>query len=146
MPRVTSQCRGTSGSRRVPTDVLRARRQRPPQRHGSVLRLDCRGFEAGCPLFPSSPVRDSRGEGLADKAAAGTFGTHLERVAGKIPDDCFRIADELNRARNGLFHWRRDRLDPQPSYRGQDVTSPSGFQACMDDVLTFIQTVPWRNP
>ena len=85
-------------------------------------------------------------QGLADKAAAGTFGTHLERVAGKIPDDCFRIADELNRARNGLFHWRRDRLDPQPSYRGQDVTSPSGFQACMDDVLTFIQTVPWRNP
>lgn len=83
---------------------------------------------------------------LADEAASGTFGIHLGRVKDKIPENCFRIADELNQTRNGLLHWRRTGLDPQRGYKGQDVTSASGFKACMDDVLTFIQAVPWRNP
>jgi len=55
------------------------------------------------------------------------------------------IADKINEARNALLHWRRDRFS-LPVYKGQDVTTGAGFQTCMDDVLTFIQVVPFNTP
>jgi len=51
----------------------------------------------------------------------------------------------INEARNCLLHWKRDRFS-LPVYRGQDVTTETGFRTCMDDVLRFIQVVPFASP
>jgi hypothetical protein len=102
-------------------------------------------------LFKTIPER-SGGDGLslsaiqaiADDVSKGTFGTHLERVRGGLPDDTTDIAKQLNHARNALVHWRRERSS-LPVYKEQAVTTESGFRACMDDVLRFIQTVPFPH-
>jgi hypothetical protein len=84
-------------------------------------------------------------QGIADEVAQGTFGTHLCRVSTGLPGDMSEIADKINEARNALLHWRRDRFS-LPVYKGQDVTTEPGFRACMEDVLKFLQTVPFDLP
>ena len=81
-------------------------------------------------------------EEIADEMAQGTFGKHLDRVKAGLPGDTGEIAGAINEARNALLHWRRDRFS-LPVYKGQDVTTEPGFRACMEDVLRFIQTVPF---
>jgi len=84
-------------------------------------------------------------QGIADEVAQGTFGTHLGRVSAGLPGDMSEIADKVNDARNALLHWKRDRFS-LPVYKGQDVTTEPGFRACMEDVLRFLQTVPFDLP
>ena len=85
-------------------------------------------------------------QAIADEVANGTFGLHLERVRQYLPEWCAEIAEEMNKARIALLHWKRDRFS-LPEYKGQDVvTSDEGFRRCMDDVLRFIQTVPFKTP
>jgi hypothetical protein len=86
----------------------------------------------------------SKIEAIADKVAKGAFGAHLERVRAGLPDDTADIAKRLNDARNALLHWERQRSS-LPVYKGQIVTTESGFRACMDDVLRFIQAVPFPD-
>ncbi len=81
---------------------------------------------------------------IADEVANGTFGTHLDGVKDGLPGGTDEIADGINKARNALLHWKRDRFS-LPVYRGQDVTTEVGFRACMDDVLKFIEMVPFVN-
>ena len=81
---------------------------------------------------------------IADEVADGTFGTHLGRVRAGLPTDMGDIADKINEARNNLLHWNRDRFS-LPVYKEQAVTTESGFRICMDDVLTFIQIVPFNQ-
>ncbi|SRR5712691_4225791 len=85
-------------------------------------------------------------EGIADKFGKGTFGPHLDRVRTLIPSRCVEIAEKVNDTRNGLLHWRRERAFRSADYNGQDVTTETGFGPCMDDVLEFIQTVPFNMP
>ncbi len=94
------------------------------------------GAESGLPLM--------RIQEIADEAAEGTFGIHLGRVSTGLPDDTHGIATDIE-ARNCLLHWKRDRFS-LPVYRGQDVTTETGFRTCMDDVLRFIQVVPFATP
>lgn len=82
---------------------------------------------------------------IADEVANGTFGTHLSEVRAGLPGDTGDIAKELNEARNALMHWKRDRFS-LPIYKGQEVTTDPGFRSCMDDVLRFIQTIPFDTP
>jgi hypothetical protein len=82
---------------------------------------------------------------LADKIAKETFGPHLERAKARLPAGMEQIASEVNDARNALLHWQRNRFS-LPTYRGQDVTTYDGFAACMGDVLTFVETVPFTAP
>lgn len=82
---------------------------------------------------------------IADEAANGTFGDHLTQASAGLPDDTSEIAREINKARNALMHWKRGRFS-LPVYKEQDVTTEAGFQTCMDDVLRFIQTVPFETP
>lgn len=84
-------------------------------------------------------------QAIADEVANGTFGTHLDRVKEGLPGDTSEVAEGINKARNGLLHWKRDRFS-LPVYKGQDVTTETGFRACMDDALRFIQTVPFDIP
>lgn len=84
-------------------------------------------------------------QAIADQVAKGTYGTHLGRVKDGLPGDTGEIAEGINEARNALVHWERDRFS-LPVYKGQDVTTETGFRACMDDVLRFIQTVPFDIP
>lgn len=93
--------------------------------------------EGGLPL--------SRIQTLADEAAARTFGVHLDKVRALLSDENSEIAAEINKARNALLHWKRDRFG-LPEYKGQDVRSDDGFRRCMDDALRFIQTVPFKPP
>jgi len=100
------------------------------------------------PHFPRSGERGlplSVIQGIADEVAQGTFGTHLAHVSDGLPSNMDEIADKINEARNALLHWRLDRFS-LPVYKGQDVTTGAGFQTCMDDVLTFIQVVPFNTP
>jgi len=94
---------------------------------------------AGCGL-PLPAIQD-----IADEVANGTFGTHLARVSAGLPVDTAEIAKAMNEARNNLLHWKRNRFS-LPDYKGQDVTTESGFRACMEDVLRFLQTVPFDQP
>ena len=71
----------------------------------------------------------------------GTFGHHLTAVRHLIPSRCAAIAEKLNDARNDLLHWTPDRFSGS-RYDGLDVSAEAGFQACMNDALQFIQTVP----
>ena len=82
---------------------------------------------------------------IADQVASGTFGTHLGRVSDGLPGDTGEIANEINEARNGLLHWKRDRFS-LPVYKGENLTTEEGFRSCMDDVLRFIQLVPFDLP
>jgi hypothetical protein len=82
---------------------------------------------------------------IADEVAKGTFGTHLKRVRERLPGETADIAEQLNNARNALLHWERERPG-LPVYKGQAVTTEAGFRACMDDVLRFIQNVPFDTP
>jgi len=93
--------------------------------------------EGGVPL--------SRIQTLADEAAERTFGVHLDKVRALLSDENVKIAEEMNKARNALLHWKRDRFS-LPEYKGQDVLSDDGFRRCMDEVLRFIQTVPFKPP
>jgi hypothetical protein len=47
----------------------------------------------------------SRIQMLADDAANGTFGVHLDKVRAHLTVECTEIAEELNKARNALLHW-----------------------------------------
>ena len=80
-------------------------------------------------------------ERIACEVSRGTFGRHLKAVRHLIPSRCVAIAEKLNDARNDLLHWTPDRFSG-PRYDGQDVSAEAGFQACMNDALQFIQTVP----
>jgi len=82
---------------------------------------------------------------IADEVAEGTFGQHLARVRAELPSDTGEIAREINEARNGLLHWKRDRFS-LPVYKGKDVTTEQGYRSCMDDVLRFVQVVPFVIP
>jgi hypothetical protein len=82
---------------------------------------------------------------IAEEVAEGTFGIHLGRVRPGLPGDTSGITTDINEARNGLLHWKSDRFS-LPIYRGQDVTTETGFRTCMDDVLRFIQVVPFATP
>jgi len=93
--------------------------------------------EGGAPL--------SRIQTLADEAAERAFGVHLDKVRAYLSDENADIAAEINKARNALLHWKRDRFS-LPEYKGQDVLSDDGFRRCMDDALRFIQTVPFTTP
>jgi hypothetical protein len=128
------------------------------------MRLACDGWPCSCsPMFlwirliaraMFKEISDrSAGKGLplttiqeiADQVASGTFGTHLGRVSDGLPGDTGEIANEINEARNGLLHWRRDRFS-LPVYKGENLTTEEGFRSCMDDVLRFIQLVPFDLP
>jgi hypothetical protein len=93
--------------------------------------------EGGVPL--------SRIQTLADEVAERTFGVHLDKVRAHLSDENIEIAEEMNKARNALLHWKRDRFS-LPEYKGQDVRSDDGFRRCMDEVLRFFQTVPFTPP
>jgi len=82
---------------------------------------------------------------IADKVAKRTFKERLDSVRAGLPVDTGDIAQQLNKARNDLMHWKRGRF-LAPVYKGQDVSTDEGFRACMDDVLRFIQTVPFDTP
>ncbi|HKW91395.1 MAG TPA: hypothetical protein VJX92_05810 [Methylomirabilota bacterium] len=84
-------------------------------------------------------------QAIADEVANGTFGMHLSRVRDGLPGDTGEIAEKINEARNALLHWSRDRFS-LPVYKGQDVVTEEGFRACMEDVLRFLQTVPFEVP
>jgi hypothetical protein len=84
-------------------------------------------------------------QAIADQLAKGTFGQHLERVSTDLPGDCGQIAGALNDARNALLHWERERFTAVPIYKGLEVTDSEGFKVCMDDIMKFIQQVPF-NP
>ena len=77
---------------------------------------------------------------ISDRASKQTFQERLDRARPHLSEDNAAIAKELNRARNALLHWERNRV---PVYKGADVTTEDGSRACMDDVLRFIQTVPF---
>jgi hypothetical protein len=95
----------------------------------------------------------SKGEGLplvtiqaiADEVAKGTFGQHLDRVKMDLPDGCEQIARDVNDARNALLHWERTRFTAVPVYRGLEITTVEGFKACLDDVMRFIEQVPFKT-
>jgi hypothetical protein len=82
---------------------------------------------------------------IADEAADGAFGTHLGNVSAGLPSDMTEIAEKINKARVALLHWKRGRFS-LPVYKGQDLTTEEGFRSCMDDVLRFIQVVPFNLP
>ncbi len=84
-------------------------------------------------------------QAIADEVANGTFGTHLSRIREGLPGDTGEIAEKVNEARNALLHWKRDRFS-LPVYKGQDVVTDAGFRACMEDVLRFLQTTPFKIP
>jgi hypothetical protein len=90
--------------------------------------------------LPLTTIQD-----IADEIADGTFWTHLERVRAGLPADMGEIAAEVNAARNKLLHWNRKRFS-LPVYKGRDLIAEEGFQSCMDDVLRFIQLVPFDLP
>jgi hypothetical protein len=84
-------------------------------------------------------------QALADDAAKRPFGARLAKVRDELPPGCAEIAEQVNKARNYLLHWEHDR-HALPVYEGQEVVSDEGFRRCMDDVMRFIQTVPFRTP
>jgi hypothetical protein len=73
--------------------------------------------EGGVPL--------GRIQTLADEAAERTFGVHLDKVRADLSDENAQIAEELNKARNALLHWKRDRFS-LPEYKG-----PTHFLTCV---------------
>ena len=88
-------------------------------------------------------------EKLADKAAQGTFLTHLRRAADTrwLPDDAKAFAKKLNQARDDLLHCEGDLLEfSPPVYKGLSVATDAGFRACMSDVLRFLDAIPFSPP
>ena len=85
---------------------------------------------------------------LAEQVADGTFGQHLKEVrqrslfpaAWSTPLEA--IADETNRARNNLLHWKGPQHRRQGVYKGKDITTEEGLNVCLDDVITFVSTTP----
>jgi hypothetical protein len=82
---------------------------------------------------------------LADEIAAETFGPHLARAASRLPVGMETIASDMNKARNAFLHWKRNRF-LLPIYKGLDITTDAGFRTCMEDILLFLQTVPFVAP
>jgi hypothetical protein len=84
-------------------------------------------------------------QALADDLAERGFLVHLDKVRDELPPGCAEIAEQVNKARNDLLHWKHDR-HALPVYEEQEVVSDEGFRRCMDDVMRFIQTVPFKTP
>jgi hypothetical protein len=78
-------------------------------------------------------------------ARDGTFGGHLRQARSAIGEQAGKIADDVNETRNAFVHDAPGWSGP-PKHRGQDVGTAEGFRTCMDDVMLFLQLVPFHNP
>ena len=86
---------------------------------------------------------DDRGN-ISDGRARGTFKDHL-RVAndwGLLLAEAYKIAQDMNEAREHLLHWNRAR-GLRAIYKGVDVATGEGFELVMSDVSRFNDLVPF---
>jgi len=77
-------------------------------------------------------------------AAERTFLRHLNEAKARnvIPDRILPIAEDANRGRDTFMHFGPTKA-MLPQYKGLDVTTPEGLRVFLDDLLDFLNAMPF---